>query len=370
MFITKPIEKFEYKDNVLVVNETSFMFKGEEQDVELVESLISKGAYASALLYLNKNHLLETVNGKAITRKDYRDYLQECKDLMKENVYELKASNLKPLCSINGLELLENDSHIFRGKSKLMVEDFREKYFPDKVESVISSLKLDCTKENYMKALDKVSSFEYENVISKDEYDRAVKKINDIYREFKNKVPVTEEAEGTQASDIAPKIDQDMNGNLVEPPKVSSVIEESYDFKVGFNHKFKGFIMNEQGRYERGNFVLINEGGNVKAIHKSKLNGASSDEYGNLILSVKEAETKMNKLCDKLNKLYVDYGYDFNFRIEDEQIKLYDANESFYYEDENFDKVEEAVKKAFNSGVYLEPENSVIMAIAGCYIHN
>lgn len=42
-------------------------------------------------------------------------------------------------------------------------------------------------------------------------------------------------------------------------------------FNVPKNHKFKGFMMTESGHYERGNYVLINESGKIKAVHKSKI---------------------------------------------------------------------------------------------------
>ena len=62
MFITKPIAKFEYKDNTLTINESAFKFNKSVDDLELIESLISKGAYASALLYLNKIISLPELN--------------------------------------------------------------------------------------------------------------------------------------------------------------------------------------------------------------------------------------------------------------------------------------------------------------------
>lgn len=305
MFITKPIAKFEYKDNTLTINESAFKFNKSVDDLELIESLISKGAYASALLYLNKNSLLESVDNNKITMQEYRSYLQECTNLMKENVYELKASNLRPLCSINGLEILENDNHIFRGKSKLFVEDFREE--------------------------------------------------------------ISEEAEGTQVSDIAPKRDQELGKKVIKPKKVKHLVD-SYDFNVGFNHKFKGFTLTEQGRYERGNFVLIKEGDVVKAIHKSKLSEAV-DEYGNALFSYEEAESKLQKLISELNAKFKDYDYNFDYRFERGMMVIFDKNEWLTYDDyDQFEQVDKIVRKYFGQSSYLEPENSVIFVIAGCRV--
>lgn len=328
MFIPKSINKIDFKENILKINETTAIkFNKCDLDTELIESLISKGAYASTLLYLNSKCLVESINDEILTKESYSSYLQECKDLLKENVYETTASGFRQLCNINGLELLENSRFVARGKTKLFVENFKEEYFPDLILSIISKFSVsDMSREEYMKALTRISELEWENKISEDEYDRANKKINRLYIENrrKNKESITEsyvkidkcldiissirnaceeagndkeavrtflqtlnneikslansydvlieeinECEGTQTTDIAPKLDQEMNG-LVEPPKQDDLKEE-YDFNVGFNHNFKGFILTEQGRYERGNFVLIKENGVVRAISKSKL---------------------------------------------------------------------------------------------------
>ena len=94
------------------------------------------------------------------------------------------------------------------------------------------------------------------------------------------------------------------------------------------------------------------------------------DEYGNTILDYNYAEKIMFSLIRELNS-YFDkvYDYDFDFRIEEEVIKLFDKNENFDYEDKNFSKVENITRKVIGStNIYLEPENKVIMTIADCYV--
>ena len=424
MFIPKPIDKIDFNKNVLKINETTTIkFNKCDLDVELIESLISKGAYASTLLYLNSKCLVENINGEILTKDSYSNYLQECKDLLKENVYETTASGFRQLCNINGLEVLENNKFVARGKTKLYVENFKEEYFPDLVMNIISEFNdSEMSRDDYMNALNKISELEWENKISTDDYDRANKKLNKIYIDSRNRSvePVNEsceecdecldivdvihetfdkltdeesvksllqslnnevksladkynvvldeinECEGTQTTDIAPKLDQEV-GRLVKPPKQDD-LKEGYDFNVGFNHKFKGFILTEQGRYERGNFVLVKEGEQIKAIHKSKLNESRTNSYGDILLTREEAESKLKTLCSILNKKFSEYGFRFKFRVEERNLVIFDANEEFDYESRMLDEVENIVKRVFGNQVYLEPYNSVIFFIANCYV--
>ena len=421
MFIPKPIDKIDFNKNVLKINETTTIkFNKCDLDVELIDSLISKGAYASTLLYLNSKCLVENINGEILTKDSYSNYLQECKDLLKENVYETTASGFRQLCNINGLEILENNKFVARGKTKLYVENFKEEYFPELVMNIISEFNdSEMSRDDYMNALNKISELEWENKISTDDYDRANKKLNKIYIDNRNKdvEPVNEsceecdecldiihetfdkltdeesvksllqslnnevksladkynvvldeinECEGTQTTDIAPKLDQEV-GRLVKPPKQDDLKEE-YDFNVGFNHKFKGFILTEQGRYERGNFVLVKEGEQIKAIHKSKLNESRTNSYGDILLTHEEAESKLKTLCSILNQKFSEYGFRFKFRVEERNLVIFDANEEFDYESRMLDEVENIVKKVFGNQVYLEPYSSVIFFIANCYV--
>ena len=424
MFIPKPIDKIDFNKNVLKINETTTIkFNKCDLDVELIESLISKGAYASTLLYLNSKCLVENINGEILTKDSYSNYLQECKDLLKENVYETTASGFRQLCNINGLEVLENNRFVARGKTKLYVENFKEEYFPDLVMNIISEFNdSEMSRDDYMNALNKISELEWENKISTDDYDRANKKLNKIYIDSRNRnvesvnesceecdncLDLTDiihetfdkltdeesvksllqslnnevksladkynvvldeinECEGTQTTDIAPKLDQEV-GRLVKPPKQDD-LKEGYDFNVGFNHKFKGFILTEQGRYERGNFVLVKEGEQIKAIHKSKLNESRTNSYGDILLTHEEAESKLKTLCSILNKKFSEYGFRFKFRVEERNLVIFDASEEFDYENRMLDEVENIVKRVFGNQVYLEPYNSIIFFIANCYV--
>ena len=77
----------------------------------------------------------------------------------------------------------------------------------------------------------------------------------------------------------------------------------------------------------------------------------------------------MFQVIRALNEKFKDYDYDFDFRIEENTLKLFDTNEYFDYEDSNYEKVEQVVKQVIgDSNIYLEPENKVVMTIAGCYV--
>ena len=65
---------------------------------------------------------------------------------------------------------------------------------------------------------------------------------------------------GTQIFDIS-------SGEYLGP--YDKWIKESFD--IPRDHKFKGFMMKESGRYERGNYVLIKENGEIKAVNKKVL---------------------------------------------------------------------------------------------------
>ena len=92
-----------------------------------------------------------------------------------------------------------------------------------------------------------------------------------------NGVPLEED--GTQTSDIAPKVDQDMNKNITTSKK------KHYDILLsgldeGLDILNKGFLKNSKGQYQRGNYILVKEGDKYLAIHKDKLKEGYEDKSG------------------------------------------------------------------------------------------
>ena len=127
MFITMPIKSFELDGNKVKVNESVIEYEDISADTrEILESLISKGAYGSALLTLNMFYNVKSINESDYTQEDYERYLGECNNLMEECVVETEARDFRPLINLKGLEIMESADHIARGKgNKLLIEDFR-----------------------------------------------------------------------------------------------------------------------------------------------------------------------------------------------------------------------------------------------------
>lgn len=383
MFITMPIKSFKLDGNKVLINESVIEYEPISDDSrEILESLISKGAYGSALLTLNMFYNVKSINESEYTQEDYATYLGECNKLMEVNTIETEARNFRPLVNLNGLEIMESADHIARGKgNKLLIEDFRLNEDSDGYtgnsradEIVFEFSESERDVIAFTNALNEISRMEYDNQISKDKYDECIKKIQDLFvHKDKSVDDLKEEAEGTQCSDIAEKKDQEV-GSLQKPKKPKKHFNEM--FKIPKNHGFKGFRLDENGHYIRGNYVLINEDGSIKAVNKNKLNETivskdlkTKDEYGNTVLDYDYAEKLMFQVIRILNEKFKDYDYDFDFRIEEDTLKLFDTNEYFDYEDSNYEKVEQVVKQVIGDNhIYLEPENRVIMAIAGCYV--
>ena len=383
MFITMPIKSFKLDGNTVLINESVIEYEPISDDSrEILESLISKGAYGSALLTLNMFYNVKSINESEYTQEDYATYLGECNKLMEVNTIETEARNFRPLVNLNGLEIMESADHIARGKgNKLLIEDFRLNEDSDGYtgnsradEIVFEFSESERDVIAFTKALNEISRMEYDNQISKDKYDECIKKIQDLFvHKDKSVDDLKEEAEGTQCSDIAEKKDQEV-GSLQKPKKPKKHFNEM--FKIPKNHGFKGFRLDENGHYIRGNYVLINEDGSIKAVNKNKLNETivskdlkTKDEYGNTVLDYDYAEKLMFQVIRTLNEKFKDYDYDFDFRIEEDTLKLFDTNEYFDYEDSNYEKVEQVVKQVIGDNhIYLEPENRVIMTIAGCYV--
>lgn len=380
MFIPKYIKNASFEGKKLTLDDLVVEYKKDAFDLELIESFINKGAYASLLLYLNNNSIVESINGKSLNEEDYKSFLSECRDKLKESVYKVQAhGDFKPLCNIDGLEILENENYIARGKNTLLIEDFRENTLaglPDEVITLIDYFKENSsTKDSYFEVLNQLSELEWNNSISTEDYNRALKIVNSIMHDARNSVTEEAESSGTQVGDIAPKVDQEMNSKVIELPKMKKFTESLFDIK--FNHGYKGFRLTERKTYERGNYILINEYGTIKAINRRKLKEYANkhDKYGNIIFSRERADKMMPKICEVLNKKFSDYDYDFSYRIEGIDsddfyniIKIYDRNEVFDYTDANFDKINDIIKSYIGEEVYLEPEDKVIMNIAGCYV--
>ncbi len=332
MKINLPINNFKLEGNKVFINDLVVEYDEiSEDNKEILESLISKGAYGSALLTLNTLYNVKKINEAEYNAEDYLSYLGACNNLMKECVVEVKeARDFKPLVNLNGLEIMESTTNIARGKGDtLLIEDFRDGVLIDKKEELQEKFLRSAKYGSPVWHSYKVGDSEYEfkcqtwetrggwghNVIlySTSNYDTladvdvryynrtwemwefqtamedACRKAMSSYPDLKEDLQkvydmiqggdrgkVSEmrrtsisEAEGTQCSDIAGKKDQSV-GRLKKAKKPKKfIVKEALD--VPRNHGFRGFMKNESGLYTRGNYVLIKEGKTIKAINKKSL---------------------------------------------------------------------------------------------------
>lgn len=470
MFITMPIKSFELDGNKVKVNESVIEYEDISADTrEILESLISKGAYGSALLTLNMFYNVKSINESDYTQEDYERYLGECNNLMEECVVETEARDFRPLINLKGLEIMESADHIARGKgNKLLIEDFRNLKtlkeqditmnedpdegwgedvedlttdffdFVDRVDYEIKNARRgsyadigtsiddlaqafsniadmatelsetfsnaevnyssdedmnESTKvkerptgnsradeivfefsqterdtETFTKALNEISRMEFDSQIDKDKYDECIKKIQDLFvHKDKSIDDLKEEVEGTQCSDIAEKKDQEV-GSLQKPKKLKKHFTEM--FRIPKNHGFRGFRLDEQGHYVRGKYILINEEGSIKAVRANII-----DDYGTHVWDYNQVETEQApRLVADLNKHFNEgYDiYDFGFRIEDNQLKVYDANEEFdfSYLDDKYEQANKILQDLFGKDAYFEAELAPIGVVAGIEIKN
>ena len=85
--------------------------------------------------------------------------------------------------------------------------------------------------------------------------------------------------------------------------------------------------------------------------------------------SINNSEKVVNKFIDTLKKELPEYDWDY--RLEDEQIVFYDKNEDFDFSniDTNYEKVDDIIKSIFGKDAYLDAQNSVIGVVSES-VHN
>ena len=424
-----PIKTFSYKNNVLKINGSTFKYSG-KADNEVLESLISKKAYATTLLYLNSACNLKSINEKVVSKQELSSYLEECINLLESRSKLVENVDAKPLCNINKLELMEDNKNIYRGKAgkmyveltesskKTLKEDSYEEPFFAEIEDALFNAGFDvqrfseagiltqnlgwCVSNSegevqlqcngtYLSESTKLNEEEspwmkYQTQAEQMFENAKAEMDEDMFSDFCNTVgtmardyefgyneddddddDLNEEAEGTQTTDVAEKKDQDLG--TIKPKKTSKFIATESTFKVPYNHGFKGFTLTEDGKYTRGNYVLINEEGSIKAVRKANI----IDDYGDYIWDYSQVqEEQAPRLVADMNK-YFNKGtniYDFGFRIENNQLKIYDANEEFDFSsmDDKLKSANKLLRNLFGKNAYFEAELSPIGVVAGIII--
>lgn len=285
----------------------------------ILQDLIENKAYATMLLYLNENYILQIGMTNDIFKSSngsVEDYLNECDEMLHNNISIVEEAGI-PLCNINGYKIFEGAGYILRGNGKKKIkESFNE--------IDINDITLDNLKSEYdipIKGF--VSCPECKSLFEKDEnsfeteedYIEQYSTLDEPYNEIdindavvehikcpycgyedisdcfniaftsdlydapngEEYVPgiksLHEDGEGTQCSDIAPKIDQNMNKRTINKKKYYDILLSDFSESDNMNIINKGFLKNSKGQYQRGNYILVKEGETYLAIHKNKLKG-------------------------------------------------------------------------------------------------
>lgn len=100
-----------------------------KSDNNILKDLIENKAYATMLLYLNENYILQVGMTNDIFKKSnssISDYLKECENLLYKNTKIVEEAGI-PLCNINGYKIFEGAGYILRGNGKKKIkESFKE----------------------------------------------------------------------------------------------------------------------------------------------------------------------------------------------------------------------------------------------------
>lgn len=310
---------------LLHLNENSIVAykNGNNSNNEILLDLLENKAYATALLYLNENYELEVGKFKDIFKNNkitVNQYFKECEKLLNKNIKIVEESGI-PLTNIKGYKIFETDRGILRGNgNKKIFESFSDSIDLNDItleylrtrefDSVIDGMSKcpECkyifdtdenTVERDVDGVEPYSTFDepynerrvtytveyttcpnchYE--AETDDFPSAwVDDIQDapnaeelvpgISNLSETQDTATIEEDGTQCSDIAPKVDQDL-GLTKTNKKYSDLLISDLDTNAN-NLINKGFLKNSKGQYQRGNYILVKEGNTYLAINKNKL---------------------------------------------------------------------------------------------------
>lgn len=258
--IENNIITFSINENQSFKYEVDLDNKSYNQDV--LEDLLECRGYATTLLYLNENCKLLV--------KDFneQEYYTDCEDLLKENVEIVEEVGI-PLCSIKSYPIFESAGYILRGAGKKKIKECFKSNINNKenIQEDFGDYKV-LTKKQYMdlakKYGEKINDYEVKQQdgkfwISRLDYNALVDSERDLQ----------EDSEGTQCTDIAPKVDQNLNKKTTGKKKYYDILLS--DINESLDIVSKGFLRNSKGQYQRGNYILVKEGENYIAIHKNKL---------------------------------------------------------------------------------------------------
>lgn len=287
------LENLKNKDIRLCINESLNInyAPSKNADSDIVKDLLEHKAYATMFLYLNENYTLNIEKDSFINESNIKDFYEDCNNLLQRHI-KIVESQGPLMTKINNYPIYEVENGVLRGEGKMKVfESFNASEGEDLAWDLVDFMRdFDTYEFNDNYSSDEEAANQYmEDFKSKTSINDVITFLNSI-KEDSDKNSYSEEAlesllarlevlknsiveeseelkeEGTQVSDIAPKIDY--NDKVVKAPIAG--LKESVILR--------GFLKNEKGQYQRGNYILCKENDKFVAIHKDKLEEALSGE--------------------------------------------------------------------------------------------
>jgi len=293
------------------------LLENSEEKIDIVHDLVESKAYATMFLYLNENFNLIVEN-----EKDAKLFFEGWETLLYTNIRIVEEIG-KPLTEISGYPIFESDRGILRGAGKKKILESFEEKGEIELENIdleyLKNRKYDATIIGMSKCPSCGNIFdreantfdeEVEDSIPYATLDNPYNERKVTYTDTKVKCPycgdtdneedfpfawvddlydapnaeelvpginssdLEEAEEGTQCSDIAPKMDQDLGitkANPDEEKRHFDILLGDYNNSLDESVCFKGFLKNAEGQYQRGNYILVKENEKYIAIHKDKL---------------------------------------------------------------------------------------------------
>lgn len=283
----------EEKANILINGTLSLVYEASNNfNFEILEDLIENKAYATALLYLNEYCSINIKNSDILEESNINNFFEDCEELLSQNIEIVEEVGI-PLTDINGYKIFEGEGYILRGNGKKKIKesfntevssmeslaydivdfmegfdtyDFNDNYGSkeEAFEQTVDSLYNQEDIRNLITYLESIKEEADQESFSMEALESILARLNELVSE-----PLTEDGEGTQCSDIAPKIDQSLGIN--KPKRKYNDVLLS-DLHEGVNSIInKGFMKNKDGLYQRGNYILVKEGERYLVVHKNKL---------------------------------------------------------------------------------------------------
>lgn len=178
------VSKIDDKNIDLVLNESINInyIPSNDIDLDIVTDLLEHKTYGTLFLFLNENCMLNITNESIINESNINDFYNDCEEILKENIIETEEQG-PLLTNINEFPIYENTSGVLLGDGKIKLKESNQT-----TEEFIEEESIEEPVEETNQTIDE-EPVEESNQTTEEP-------IEDSLNE-----------EGTQCSDIAPKID-------------------------------------------------------------------------------------------------------------------------------------------------------------------